>query len=161
MIPVDCFIEGPKKEKLSKPYVIYDKKGRRPFALAGIWESWINKETGEVNDTFAIITTVSNSLLQQVGHHRSPVILPRDWEKDWLNPNSTLADITAMLQPFPGEELNAYPISTDIKNPRANGLDLLKPIGERMNTEYDYELHSELKLFGMGMSTARKRKKEE
>ena len=30
------------------------------FALAGIWDRWLNNRTGEVNYTFSIITTRAN-----------------------------------------------------------------------------------------------------
>ncbi|MEO0405543.1 MAG: hypothetical protein AAF193_11790, partial [Bacteroidota bacterium] len=65
------------------------------------------------------------------------------------------------LKPYPGEEMNAYPIATDIKNPRANGLNLLDPIGERVFPEYDYKIEKDIKLYGMGESPARSRKNEE
>ena len=60
LIPADAFIEGPEKEKLSKPYVVYLREKQRPFAFAGVWDEWVNKETGEVHHGYAIITTTSN-----------------------------------------------------------------------------------------------------
>ena len=75
LVVADAFIEGPKKERLSKPYLMYMRDGRRPFSFAGIWDRWINTETGEVVHSFAIITTMSNALTQKIHHHRSPVIL--------------------------------------------------------------------------------------
>ena len=56
LVVADAFLEGPEKEKLSKPYCVYKKDGERPFAFAGIWEEWLNKATGELLPTFAIIT---------------------------------------------------------------------------------------------------------
>jgi putative SOS response-associated peptidase YedK len=44
-----------------------------PFALAGIWESWRQPETGEIVRTFAVITTSANELVVQI-HDRMPVI---------------------------------------------------------------------------------------
>jgi hypothetical protein len=71
-----------------------------------------------------------------------------------------LEDITSLLEPFPPHELNAYPISAEIKSPKAKGLDLLKPTGQRVFAEYDYELYQELQLEGMGSTQARKRANE-
>jgi hypothetical protein len=51
-----------------------------------------------------------------------------------------------------------YTISADIKNPRNNGLYLLKPLGERVVPEYEYEFFSEIKLEGMVGATARQRR---
>lgn len=160
LVVADAFIEGPKKEKLSKPHVVYLKNKERPFSLAGIWDEWVNKQTGEVVRSFAIITTVSNDLMQRIGHHRSPVILQREQENDWLNSDLPLSEVTAMLDPFDPSRMNAYPIDPGIKNPRANGVDLLKPTGERIYKEYEYEIYQEVEMFGMGETRSRKRKTE-
>lgn len=160
LIIADAFIEGPKKEKLSKPYLIYMKDKNKPFAMAGVWDSWVDKETGEVTSSFSIITTVANDILQKIGHHRSPVILSESQESDWLS-DIPLNEVTNMLQPYDNDEMNAYPISPSIKNPRDKDFLLLKPIGNRVYPEFDYEIHRELKLEGMGASTARIRKRDQ
>ena len=69
LVLADAFIEGPKVERLSKPYVIYKKDGS-PFAFAGIYDTWINPDTGETIDSFAIITTVSNKITAAISDHR-------------------------------------------------------------------------------------------
>ena len=38
LVIADCFIEGPKDEKLNRPYVVYMRNGAHPFAMAGIWD---------------------------------------------------------------------------------------------------------------------------
>lgn len=161
LVIADAFIEGPKKERLNKPYLLYMKDGKRPFAFAGIWDRWINKDTGEVVSSHAIITTVSNALTQKIGHHRSPVILSEEDEKDWLDPTMPLQDVVDMLRPYPAHLMNAYPIDKDIKSPKANGVDLLRPTGERIYKEYDYVIYEDIELEGMGSTTARKRKEFE
>lgn len=161
LIVADAFIEGPQKEKLSKPYCVYMVNKESPFAMAGIWDEWVNKESGEIIHSFAIITTVANELMQKIGHHRSPVILSPEKESIWLDDDAELGDVTELLRPYPSEKMNAYPISPEIKNPRANGLDLLEPIGKPVLTEKDYIIYQDLQLFGMGESRARMRGKSE
>ena len=162
LVIADAFIEGPEKEKLSKPYLIYMKdKNRKPFALAGIYDQWVNRETGEEHLGFSIITTTANGLLQTIGHHRMPVILDPAAEDVWLDPAADLSEITALLQPYPAQEMNAYPIDPAIKSPRTHETHLLMPTGERVFPEYDYVLAEELKLEGMGHTQARQRKNEE
>ena len=75
LVVADAFIEGPQREKLAKPYVVYARDGQRPFALAGIWDEWTDTATGELVRSFAIITTTACDTLQAIGHHRSPVLL--------------------------------------------------------------------------------------
>ena len=67
-------------------------------------------------------------------------------------------DVTGMLRPYPAELMNAYPVDPAIKNPRANGPQLLKPTGQRLSQEYDTRKTDDVKLQGMGMN---KRLKEE
>lgn len=157
LIPADCFIEGAKGKGLLQPYVIYKKDGDRPFSFAGIWDEWVDKSTGEVFKSYAIITTVSNSITQAIGHHRSPVMLSQEEESVWLSSSSELSEVTALLKPYPGEYLNAYPISPDIKKPTADGIDLLRPIGQRLVKEYEYEVYNVLDIEGMGTSKDKKR----
>lgn len=158
LVLADCFIEGTTKEKLSKPFVVYLKEGERPFAFAGIWDTWVNPDTDEIIRSFAIITTVSNELLQKIPHHRSPVILKRSLEQAWINNDIPLSDVTGMLRPYPSELMNAFPIDPAIKNPRANGPQLLNPIGQRLSPEYDTRKTDDVNLQGMGMN---KRLKEQ
>ena len=160
LVIADAFIEGPQEERLSKPYLVYLKEKNRPFAFAGLYDQWTNQETGEVFNTFAVITTVSNKLMQMIGHHRSPVILHPEEERVWLDSDAQLESVTSLLRPYPWQEMNAYPIDPLIKNPRANGLELLDPIGERILKEEEYNVVHDLKLEGMGMTRARKRAPE-
>lgn len=161
LVVADCFIEGPKKEKLSKPHVVYLRDKIRPFCLAGIWDEWVDKATGEVMKSFAVITTVANEVTEAIGHHRSPVIIDPENEQAWLNTGLPLAEVTSLLRPYPAELMNAYPVDVAIKSPSAEGLRLLDPIGERLFAEQEYELSREYKLEGMGSTTARERKNRE
>lgn len=158
VVLADCFIEGPKDLGLDKPYCFYLQSGQRPFAMAGVWDTWINPTNQQTIHSFAVLTTAANDLLRRVGHHRSPLVLPGEWVKPWLDTDTPLTDIVSMMRPPSDELFNAYPISTEIKNPAANGMQLLQPIGERVSPEYRYVVQQELELFGMGESRARKRK---
>lgn len=152
LVPADAFIEGTTREKLEKPYVVYLRNKERPFAFAGIWDRWADPATGEIIGSFSIITTTANELLQKLPHHRSPVILPRSAEKVWLNRNAPLSDITGLLKPYPAEFMNAYPVSPIVKNPRNDGREMIKPVGQRIEAEYDIKKKGDLRLQGMGMN---------
>lgn len=161
LVLADAFIEGPRKEKLDQPWLIYPRHGRAPFAMAGIWDSYVNPHTGQQSFGFAIITSSANPLLQAIGHHRSPVILPPAAERDWLNPDLPLAEVTALLRTFDADDFNAYPIHPAVKNPKEKSLAVLQPQGPLLYPEYSFVLSQELKLEGMGMTTSRKRKQQE
>jgi putative SOS response-associated peptidase YedK len=148
LVIADAFIEGTTQEKLRKPYLIYIKN-RKPFAMAGIWDKWVNPETGIELCSFAIITTVANDLVAKLPHHRSPVILDKAMETAWLS-GSSLQDITWMLRPYPAESMNGYPVSDRIRSPGASGRDLIEPIGERIMSESAIATDTTLQLKGMG-----------
>ena len=158
LVIADAFIEGPQREKLAKPYVVYAREGQRPFALAGIWDEWTDTSSGEIIRSFAIITTTACDAMHAIGHHRSPVMLDPEDERKWIDPVTPLSDATGLLRPIPDGRLNAYPIDTAIKNPRLNGTTLLQPTGDRIFPEYDFELHQSLQMFGMGESPGRQRR---
>ncbi|MEO0312134.1 MAG: hypothetical protein RIQ89_1791 [Bacteroidota bacterium] len=148
LVLADCFIEGSIDEGLDKAYVVY-LKDRRPFAMAGIWDQWQHPETHETIQSFAIITTVANSLMQKIPHHRSPVILKPEEEKRWLA-SEHLHEITDLLKPYPAPLMNAYPIDKAIKNSKNNDINLLNPIGERLMPESTFTIDTQIKLEGMG-----------
>jgi putative SOS response-associated peptidase YedK len=80
------------------------------FCFAGIHEYWTNQRGEEVH-SFAIITTGAPRSLSQFGT-RMPMILPRNLEKAWLNPDTNLTQIANMLQPLPDKLLKVEVVST-------------------------------------------------
>ncbi len=146
LVLVDAIIEGPKQEKLNKPYLIYPNKDRGPFALAGIYDQWQHPLTGEIHHTVAVVTTAANRLMQRIGHHRAPVVLSRRQEEQWLDDDLSIKELTKIMKPFDSKGFNAYPISQKIKNPESNSLELLKPIGEKIYKDYDRCLYERLKF---------------
>lgn len=149
IVIANAFIEGPEKEKLNKPYVIA-RKDKLYLSLAGIWDTWVDKDTGEEINSFAIVTTVANEITSKIGHPRSPVIIPPGAERKWLNKDIPLVDVLKFLKPFPGTFLEAIPVSVKVKDPKNKSRDILVPVGERITMEDDFVITKDLKLQGMG-----------
>jgi len=161
LVIADAFVEGTTAKKLSEPFLVYKSSQKRPFAMAGIWDEWVDKNTGEITKSFAIITTAPTPLMQLIPHHRSPLVLAQEDEKKWIDKELPLTEVTDLLEPFDDTGFNAYPISTDIKSGRSKEIENLKPTGDRLRKEYEYVFYQELELQGMGETTARKRKQDE
>jgi len=152
LIPADAFIEGTTKEKLGKPYLVYMQNGARPFAFAGIYDEWIDQESGAIYPNFAIITCRPNALLQKIPHHRMPVILDERHYKEWLNKETALAEVTALLEPYDPQHMNAYPIDPSIRQVKTNSREALKAIGEPLIKQTAFSIENSLQLLGMNES---------
>jgi putative SOS response-associated peptidase YedK len=86
LIIADTFFEwqwlDPKgKQKQKYELQIGEKES---FAFGGLWSSWTNPETGEIINTYTILTTEANELMSQIHNSkkRMPVIVAN--EADWL-----------------------------------------------------------------------------
>jgi putative SOS response-associated peptidase YedK len=57
------------------------------FAFAGLYSNWVDKNTGEIRNTYTILTTEASPLLAEIHNHkkRMPVVLKREDESKWLN----------------------------------------------------------------------------
>ena len=73
--------------------------------------------------------------MQKISQHRMPVILARNEEKKWINPNTGLSTITSMLKHYDSKLMNAYPISQRINNLTENDKQLIQPVGSRVLLE--------------------------
>jgi len=56
------------------------------FSFAGLWSQWVNPQTGELIQTYTIITTQANALMSEIHNskQRMPIILTQAYEYDWL-----------------------------------------------------------------------------
>lgn len=119
IIPMDFFVEGSAKEKYNKPFLIH-RKDSEPFFAGGIYEDWVDRETGELTTTFSILTTSATPLLQKIGHHRSPLLLNPEAIANWLNPQTDTELITELMKPADTLGFEAYPIDAGIVKSRIN-----------------------------------------
>jgi putative SOS response-associated peptidase YedK len=107
---------GSKKDQ-AYPYHI-TVKGREYFFMAGIWQPWTDRETGETMDTFAIVTTAANTLMAQVHNRkkRMPLILPDELAAEWMRDGLSPSRITEICHyHFPPERMEAETIRKDFR----------------------------------------------
>ena len=127
LVPADVFFEWQKLDaKTKQPYAIA-LKYTDIFAFAGLWERWKDKATGEPVETYTIITTDPNDLMEPF-HDRMPVILrPDDYER-WLAPADPARLPIDLLRPYPDDEMAAWKVGKDVGNVRNNRPELVEPI---------------------------------
>ena len=97
LIPDDGFYQWRRKNGAKQPYYIH-MEGGRPFAFAGLWESWGKGGKGEVR-TCTILTTVTNALMGET-HDRMPVVLAPYAHDVWLDPAAKRDELTGLLAPY-------------------------------------------------------------
>ena len=129
IIPIDGFYEWQDqgKGKRKQPFYI-TSRDFSPLALAGLWATWRDPESGEELFTCTILTTSANDLMESV-HHRMPVILAaEDWDA-WLDPENTDTDeLAKLLVPAPEDMLTLWPVDPAVGNVRNNRPELQEPL---------------------------------
>jgi len=129
LIPASGFYEWQKVDGRKQPWLL-KVRGELPFAFAGLWSIWKDREAtdGSVLESCTIVTTTPNELAAAV-HDRMPVILPYGQHDAWLEPEAKPDALSALLAPYPADEMEAWPVSTWVNNPRNEDPACVEPIG--------------------------------
>ncbi len=104
----------PLKTAVKYPYHISLKDGSY-FYMAGIWQPWKDRKTGEYFETFAIITTQANSLMAQIHNskNRMPVIMLEDVASEWISDLSEDRISELASYQLPAQAMRAHTIARD------------------------------------------------
>jgi putative SOS response-associated peptidase YedK len=136
LVPATFFFEWRRTKDVKIPYA-FKVKDEDAFSFAGIYsEVTID---GHEKQSFAIITTQPNAIMRPV-HNRMPVILSREEEDEWLNPDIIEPErLEKFLDPFPSEMMEAWKISTLVNKPSNDFKEILKPLSHKTeeNLEHD------------------------
>lgn len=121
LLPVSGFFEWRDFNNNKYPYYIQpsDAPG---FLLACVYDQWIDKKTGEIRDTFSILTTPANSLMEMIHNvkKRMPLILDFASADNWLKPSATIEEIQSIIKPYDATKMKANTISKIASNNRIN-----------------------------------------
>lgn len=124
LVPADAFYEWQKLDaKTKQPFAIALKSGE-PYGFAGLWERWKDSRTKESLETFTIITTDPNELVEPL-HNRMPVVIePKDYDR-WLAPADPGRLPIDLLRPYPADEMRAWKVDSRVGNVRNDDAELL------------------------------------
>ena len=131
LIPADGFYEWKGEKGHKQPYYV-STPSDKPFAFAGLWESWTNKESDEesVYKSCTIITTAASDSIREI-HHRMPVILDPDFYEKWLNVEiQDPKELESVLQDGIIHDVKYYPVSTFVNSVKNNDPSCIKPIDD-------------------------------
>ena len=88
-----------------------------PFALAGLFETWVDPK-GVAVRSVAVVTTVPNAVARVI-HDRMPVLLARDAFDAWLSPSElSPTDRSRFFAPWPESWITVERANARVGNPR-------------------------------------------
>jgi putative SOS response-associated peptidase YedK len=127
LIPASGFFEWKHEGKMKTPYYIRLREDPL-FSFAGLYDEWRNPE-GVTISTFTIITCDANPLVKPL-HNRMPVILSRQNEDRWLDPEPVSPeDLKRILVPYSAGTMEALPVSDLVNDPKADDKRVIQPRG--------------------------------
>jgi len=128
LILADGFYEW-KGEKGQKQPILLTLPNGRPFAFAGLWETWDDKGKQAIPYRSGTILTreASQSVLQI--HNRMPVILKPDAYNPWLSrKNQDVKFLHEIIHNQIYTELKGVPVSKQVNSVKVNRPGNMKPI---------------------------------
>lgn len=106
-------------------------KNKEAFAFAGLYDSWRDPEGSEELQTFSIVTTTANPLMEKIHNtkKRMPVILSPDQEGKWIDGDLSIHQASKLLNPLDEILIHAHTISNQVSRGQVNpqDQDLIKP----------------------------------
>jgi putative SOS response-associated peptidase YedK len=117
LIPFTGFFE-PDKINFSKepyPWHYFTMTDSSIFAFAGMYDVW--KGDGKEIHTYTIITTTPNAIVGRY-HERMPVILEKEDEGTWLNPDIEADQLHQLLKPFSADEMVEWKVGAAARDPK-------------------------------------------
>ena len=134
VIPLTAFFESRDIDGVKYPYYIYPRNSDY-FMVGGIYSSWKDKVSGEILNTFSIITTPSNQMMSQIHNlkQRMPLILKERDIESWIDPTLPKQSIIELMQPYADDQMAAYTVSKDVNSSKVNS-DMAD-----ISTRIDYE----------------------
>jgi len=129
LIPTDGFYEWKGEKGGKQPWFISLPSGQ-PFAFAGLWEVWKDKEALPDQPDYrscTIITTEASKSVQDI-HHRMPVILQPEAYDRWLDPEyQDVQQLESILQTKLIREFKSHPVSKLVNRVQNNSPTNIEP----------------------------------
>jgi putative SOS response-associated peptidase YedK len=122
LIVADGFYEWRETEVGKKPVWI-TRPSHEPFAFAGLWAKAKRRDGSSVHSC-AIVTCAPGEVVAPI-HDRMPVILARDAEPAWLDPDAGERELLGLL--VPTDDLSVTEVSDAVNDVRQDGPPLVEP----------------------------------
>jgi putative SOS response-associated peptidase YedK len=121
LIIANGFFEWQHIGKNKTPWFI-QRSDQELFAIAGIYDRWRNPENGEERNTFSLVTTRANPLMEKIHNtkKRMPLILEKERENQWIEAVLAAKTLEIITKPLDQEQLKAHTVSKNLGTSSAN-----------------------------------------
>jgi putative SOS response-associated peptidase YedK len=128
LIIADGFYEW-RGQKGKKQPMFITLPDQAPFAFAGLWETWHDKESPDAPyRSCTIITRDAAGAIKEL-HHRMPVILDPSVYGSWLDPDHRDPEaLNAILQTRSLADLVFHPVTQQVNSVRNNDPSNIEPV---------------------------------
>jgi putative SOS response-associated peptidase YedK len=130
LIPADGFMQWEALPNHTKQPWAFAAKSGELMGFAGVWDRWADPETGDVLDSFAMITTEPNEIAVDM-REQMPIAIEREDYQRWLEPGDPMSLPLDLLRPFPSEQMAKWKIDKHAGNPRNNWPELIDPLSDK------------------------------
>ncbi len=125
LMPASGYFEWQDTPAGKQPWYFTARDGSPVLTVAGLWDQWKNKETGERIKSCAMIITAPNEFVAEV-HDRMPVLLVPEQFDYWLSGDMGVEE----LKPAPNDYLQRWAVSKRVNSSKADKDDprLIEPV---------------------------------
>src|SRR6266852_5006149 len=125
LMPVSGYYEWEDTPAGKQPHYFTARDGSPVLTVAGLWDEWKDRATGERLKSCAMIISEPNGFVAQL-HDRMPVLLKPEQFDHWLSGNMTVDE----LKPIENDYLQRWSVSKRVNSSKADSNDptLIDPV---------------------------------
>jgi putative SOS response-associated peptidase YedK len=114
LVPVSGYYEWQDTPGGKQPWYFTARDGSPALTVAGLWDEWRDRVTGEPLKSCAMIITEPNTMVRGV-HDRMPVLLTEKQFEPWLSGAAGIG----LLKPATEDLLKRWPVSKRVNSSKA------------------------------------------
>jgi putative SOS response-associated peptidase YedK len=114
LIPVSGYYEWQDTSGGKEPYYFTARDGSPALTIAGLWDDWHDRASGETLKSCTMIITEPNEFAAEV-HDRMPVLLAEKDFGPWLRGSAGME----LLKPAANDLLQRWPVSKRVNSSKA------------------------------------------
>lgn len=115
---------------------------KRPFALAGVYDTWKFHPNDKAYTGFALLSLPAAGIIEAAQYRRQPFMIPQHLWRMWLNPSSRLMNLTDAMDYYPDPDLNGYLIDLKTIKSQENTRKVINPLGPLLATNIQERHHN-------------------